>query len=225
MSKIQLIGNIVKSCERLPYIKPAITDVKHSCLPEYLYHFTSKDSAEEIIKTGKILAHDDGTGLDFAGVFMLELENFIKNWTKLKVDNNYGSFNFFNFLFSQAAKGSERIACFRLPVIRMNKNLMIRDQGNLVKATELVDAGKDATSLITKVDKAELYKLYHAKGHSVEFIHTGDINITKNDLVGITELPDDLRDIPMGIKPLKSAFETLKYLFIKQPETELLKSV
>ena len=223
MGTVQLLDNIVKiGTKKLPYVKPQITSQNSGQLPQFLYHFTCEDCANKIIKTGKLIANKDGSDFDTAGVYMLEFENFIKNWTKLKMDLEHTSLNFFNLLFSQAARGEERIACFRIPTQRLNKKIVIRDQMNIVEASNRINNMEDASSLTNKVDNAELYKIYHQKGHAIEFIHLGDIPVQNDDLVGIVDLPQELSTYIMGAEPSKSAFDTLRYLFIKQPEAKLL---
>ncbi len=225
MSAIQTIENIVKKgTNKLAYIKPS-TVCETRQIPEYLYHFTSAKNAETIINSGKILAKDDRSDINMVGVFMLDLENFVKNWPKLTIGNNWGSFNFFNMLFCQAVKGEERIACFRIPTKRLNKTMVIRDQNNAIKA------GKAKTSdeikhLMTIVDDADLYKIYHRNGNAIEFIHQGDIKVSQDDLVGITKIPEEFKEhVVFGKIPRKSAFDTLKYLFIKQPEAKILENL
>ena len=223
MNSVQLIGNIIKKgSKKLPYIAPKMTDMGTRELPEYLYHFTSVENVNNIVKTGKLLTTD---GVEVTGVFMLDLDNFIKNWPKLVISNECGSFNFFNALFSQVTKGDKRIACFRIPTSHLDRKLVIRDQNNLIEASEKANLGEDISSLAAKVDDAGLYKIYHQKGHGVEFIHIGEIKIDKNNLVGTAELPQEFTDFVPGKEPLKSCFDTLRYLFIKQPESKLLEGI
>ena len=223
MGTIQTVSNIL--AKKLPYIKPTVTEEVRK-LPEFLYHFTSAENADKIIKSGKLIAKEEGTDFNHAGVFMFDLENFVKNWSKSFIDNGeYGSFNFFNALFTQATKGDKNIACFRIPIKRLSKNMVIRDQLDLIKAGEKVNLGEDASELITKVDDADLYRIYHQKGHAVEFIHLGDIKVNKEDLVQKAEIPQELTTYVPGKEPLESAFNTLRYLFIKQPEAKILERI
>ena len=225
MSTIQAVGNIVKNgANRLAYIKPSMVCETRQ-IPEYLYHFTSAKNAEEIIKSGQLIAHDDHCAQNIEGVFLLDFENFVKNWSKLTIVNNLGSFNFFNMLFCHAVKGEERIACLRIPTKRLNKTMVIRDQNNAIKAGE-VETSDEVKHLMSIVDNADLYKIYHKKGHAIEFIHQGDIKVSQDDLVGIIKIPEEFKKrVIYGEIPKKSAFDTLKYLFIKQPEEKLLEEI
>lgn len=225
MGTVQLIDNIVRNGTKLSYVKPLITSRNHYKLPQFLYHFTSEECADKIIKQGKLIAQEEGSDLKVAGVFMLDLENFIKNWPKLKMNLEHSSINFFNALFPQVTKGGERLACFRIPTKCLNKRTVIRDQSNVIEASQRISNMEDASSLITKVDDARLYEIYHQKGHAIEFIHEGDIEVQKDNLVGIVNLPEELKTYVIGANPCKSAFDTLKYLFIKQPETKILEKI
>ena len=223
MRTIQKVSNIL--VKKLPYVRPTVTQEVRK-LPEFLYHFTSAENADKIIKSGKLIAKEEGSDFNVAGVFMFDLDNFVKNWSKLFIDNGeYGSFNFFNALFTQATKGEKHIACFRIPTKRLSKNMVIRDQSNLIKAGEKLNSGEDVSELITKVDDADLYRIYHQKGHAIEFINPGDIKINKEDLVNIAEIPQELTTYVPGKEPLESAFNTLRYLFIKQPEARILERI
>ena len=111
MGTIQAIGGVV--AKKLPYIQPMITAQSERQVPKFLYHFTNKECADKIIKSGKLIAKEEGSDFNLAGIFMFDLENFVKNWSKLYIDNGErGSFNFFNAFFTQAAKGDKHIACF-----------------------------------------------------------------------------------------------------------------
>lgn len=225
MGTVKLINNIVRNGTKLPYVQPLITSQNHYKLPQFLYHFTSEECANKVLKCGKLLAQEEGSDFQVAGVFMLDFENFIKNWSKLKMDLEHSSINFFNALFPQVTKGGERLACFRIPTQRLNKRTVIRDQSNIMEASQRISNMEDATSLITKVDDAKLYEIYHQKGHAIEFIHEGDIEVQRDDLVGIVNLPQELQTYVIGANPCKTAFDTLKYLFIKQPETKILEKI
>ena len=222
MGTTQLVGSIAK---KLPYIKPKITAQYERQIPEYLYHFTSAKNANKIIQSGKILAKDDHSDINLSGVYMLDLGNFVKNWSKLTIGNNLCSFNFFNMLFCQFAKGNGRIACFRIPTKRLNKTMIIRDQNNALKASEA--ATSDEVKYFMQItDYADLYKFYHEKGHAIEFIHPGDINVSQEDLVGIAKVPVEFKEhVVYGKNPRKSAFKTLKYIFKKQPESKTIENV
>ena len=224
MGTVQTIGSIVT--KKLPYIKPNIIAQWERQIPEFLYHFTNKECADKILKSGKLIAKEEGSDFNLAGVFMFDLENFVKNWSKLYIDNGeLGSFNFFNALFTQAAKGDKQIACFRIPTKRLNKNLIIRDQTNLIEAGKKIDLGEDVSELITKVDDASLYKIYDKKGHAIEFINPGDIHVYKEDLVATADMPQELMSYAAGKEPFESAFNTLRYIFIKQPESKMLEKI
>ena len=219
MGKVQFINNIAVG---VSHIEPH--DIRQ--LPKFLYHFTSDKCADKIIKSGKLLAQKEESELNHAGVFMLDFENFIENWSKLKIGAEDAYINLFNLLFSQATKGLNRIACFRIPTQRLNKKLLIRDQGNIMVEIENQRANmENAASITSIVDDANLYKIYHQEGRAIEFIHTGDINVQKDDLIGIVSIPEDLAMGVIGEKPSKSALDTLRYLFINQPEAKLLESI
>ncbi|MBQ2611691.1 hypothetical protein IJF81_04790, partial [bacterium] len=70
---------------------------KHK-IPRYLYHITSKENYNKIIQSGGItpLEADSFCG---TGIFMLELENFFKNWQKIKVRDKKTIFKKKNTLY------------------------------------------------------------------------------------------------------------------------------
>ena len=96
---------------------------KHK-IPRYLYHITSKENYNKIIQSGGItpLEADSFCG---TGIFMLELENFFKNWQKIKVREQ----PLIKTLLGQAAHGTKDIVILRIPTSNIStKNLFIRDQ-------------------------------------------------------------------------------------------------
>ena len=112
-----------------------------------------------------------------------------------------------------------------MPRSKLCKDVVIRDQADLAKAMEKRDLGEDVSDLIKKVDDASLYKEYHDRGQAIEFINLGDIEVSKENLVGIVDLPSELQGMVEGKEPFKSGFDTLKYLFINQPEAKMLESI
>lgn len=218
MGKVQFINNIAVGVSHIgPHdIRP---------LPKFLYHFTSDTNADNIIKSGKLLAKKDESELNVAGVFMFDFENFIKNWSKLKINTGNAYINLFNLLFSQVA-GLNKIACFRIPTQRLNKKVLIRDQNNIMVEIENQRASTENAEAIASIfDDAKFYKIYHQEGRAIEFIHTGDIKVQKDDLVGVVDIPEELAMGVIGEEPSKSALDTLKYLFINQPEAKMLESI
>ena len=172
---------------KVPILNPESTH--HEKLPRFLFHFTNLDSAEKILKDGFIRTTADGRGLDQEGVFMVDFQNLVKNWTKLVVTDRSNQLNLLTCLFGQVAKGCEKIACFRIPSVDLPNRTVVRSQNELIKA---IDSGADFAPIFSKGSK---YKLFQRNGHSIEYIHFGDIAVSQENFVGATEVSKNLNKL------------------------------
>ena len=191
-------------------------------VPRFLFHFTSAECAQKIISTGEIKASKDGGGIIFPGVFMIDFQNLVKNWTKLFWGDKGGKVNLLTCLFAQATKGKNKICCFRIPTSNLDSEIIIRSQNELTKAWE---AGRGYGAF----SKAKKYKLYQRNGHAIEYIHLGNVKVNETNLLDTIELPKELIDFFKDPNFNDTDFarfddQVLKYLkelFKEQPESKI----
>jgi len=192
-------------------------------LPRYLFHFTNIDFAKKILEDGFIKTTADGRGLAQEGVFMVDFQNLVKNWTKLVVTDCSNQLNLLTCLLGQVAKGCDKIACFRIPSVNLPNQTVIRSQNELKK---MIDSGFDFAPIFSK---GSMYKLFQRNGHSIEYIHFGDVSVSKDNFVGAVEIPNDLNKLfeagsleGLDLRQIEDeSLEMLKKLFESQPESKV----
>lgn len=203
---------------KVPILNPESTHYEK--LPRFLFHFTNLDSAEKILKDGFIRTTADGLGLDQEGVFMVDFQNLVKNWTKLVVTDHSNQLNLLTCLLGQVAKGCEKIACFRIPSVDLTNRTVVRSQNELKK---VIDSGSDFAPFFSK---GSMYKLFQRNGHSIEYIHFGDIEVSQENFVGAAEVSKNLNKLfdsglvdGLDLREIEEdSLATLKKIFESQPE-------
>ena len=193
-------------------------------LPRYLFHFTNLDSAKKILKDGFIKTTRDGRGLTENGVFMVDFQNLVKNWTKVFVTDDYHQLNLLTCLLGQISKGCKKIACFRIPSNDLSSRTVIRSQNELKK---LIDLGFDNAPYFSR---GSMYKLFQRNGHSIEYIHFGDIKVSPKNFVGTAEISQDMNALfetgcmeNLDLRKIEDdSLVTLKELFKSQAESKAL---
>ena len=76
MVKITKIANILTNCPTTD------TQLGRRNLPRYLYHITTENNYQQMLKDGYIKGHHDlDLNTHLSGVFLFDLKNFSKRWT------------------------------------------------------------------------------------------------------------------------------------------------
>jgi len=194
--------------------------------PDYFLHFTTEDTAKEIIESGEIDVTADGIDTEKSGVFMVDLKNLVKNWTKQNVNANEGSFNLLTCLLGQTSKGEPKISCFKIPKQRLDDDLLVRNQKELIDSME--------TGIEPEFVNLENYDI-SKNDNPIEYLHCGKIPVNEEDLVGTVEMPEILQNFyedcdfgeslsKYGSKPDKASLDLLKKLFADKPEEQDIKN-
>ena len=189
--------------------------------PKYLYHFTNAETADEIIKSGKIDVTEDGIDMNAKGVFMVDLKNLINKWTEQSIQGIDNSFNLLTCLLGQIAKGGSKISCFKIPAERLNDDIFVRSQKDLMEAAE--------TGIEPEFMNIEDCKSLKKDNDPIEYMHSGKISVSKDDLVGTVELPKVLQQFfedcdfgeslsAYGSTPDLASMVVVKELFKNEPE-------
>ena len=107
-----------------------INNITRKKAPRYLYHFTTEANLNEIKKSKILKASCDGGGDFIDGVFMVDMQNFVKNWNKsLLIDD----ISVLTCLLAHITGNSKKIACLKVPTANLKNDILIRSQENLVK--------------------------------------------------------------------------------------------
>ncbi len=186
-------------------------------IPRYLYHVTSKVNYDSMLKCGFIKTSQDAGISDLNGVFMFAMQNFAKRWANFWVDifdNLYC--NVGSSLMNKVAldvddfsiKNKADVVLLKIPTKDMDiKKLKVRPQ-------HVLDIGN---SDLGKGDSAVYQSIYTRRKNSIEYIYEENINISKVQKIGETQLKyeskEDCKNKIMG-RP----YEVLLELVKGQPE-------
>ena len=169
------------------YIRPeiAVTKSHHygkHKIKRYLYHFTSEENYQKILESGVLKTSKDGCYRSLDGVFMVDIENFLKRWGRSK-DWRYSDLR--AELFYHAAKDSNKIVVLRIPTKNLNQRILrIRSQNRLMKSR-----GKEVNSLC----HASKRNLYDQRKEAVEYIYQDSIPINGIEKIGEADFDIFLR--------------------------------
>lgn len=175
---------------------------KHK-IPRYLYHVTTRNNYESMLKTGTLRVSDPG-GIG-AGVYMLELQNMIKHY------GNHNGYRGLERLLGQASlQGGNELVLLRIPTAKLNASrLSIRDNGT----PNIIPSQFDVTNLIG--DSAINSKLYKQRKVGLEYIYPHDIDINNVSMVGSAKIKPLLEG---GLMTDSEGLEVWKNLTIGNPE-------
>ena len=170
-------------------------------LPEYLYHLTNQKCYRAIMRSGKIKPSKD----TIDGVYMFDMKDFQQNW---RTNPNYHKSRALSEeLVAQAMKRDSGLVLLRIPTKNLNiDNFTIRPQDELnsylrgEKFTSLKDKYKNYDEVLNHKDELPDYirdgyspqyaQEFYDDGRAIEYIYRGSIDLDKNDVQMIYELPD-----------------------------------
>ena len=184
----------------------------------------NKSTLASIYKDGVIRASKDGCGRAFKSVFMVDIQNFAKSWSKC-VDDLFGE-NGITALICQVLKGESELCCLKIPTKNLTGHVFIRSQNDLLKI--LRGEGHYIDELFAKGSK---YKLYQRNGHAIEYMHDGDIAINSDiECINGIKISDELmlffdeviwhgKSSKLSVNDAdKEVYNLLKLLFKGRPE-------
>lgn len=178
-------------------------------LKRYLYHFTTRENYESMLRSGCIRTSKDGCLKTLDGVFMTDLENLTKRWRNAPDWND----NLIYALFKQASKGRGEVVALRILTDGLEHSfLRVRSQNALMSSRASWRSGQiGADDHIRIGTTAKLRNAYASKKQALEYIYTENIPIEKAELVGQANLSeiwktDQVHD-SFAIKALKALFE------------------
>ncbi|MCI1273179.1 MAG: hypothetical protein LKG27_01950 [Clostridiaceae bacterium] len=194
-------------------------------IPRYLYHLTSKDAYESMLKDGAVKI----TKKEFApGVFMFDLMNFFKHWNSVKFCKNR---NVKLQLLEKINNKSDYIVILRLSTQNIDKSkLKVRTQEDLFKMTHLVKENLKEKNInyenIEDLDKycknflkssykylsgvsASKAPLLKQNKKSIEYVYPEEISIDKFEKIGEANIKDLKKINEYSKNPLKLMFSKL----------------
>lgn len=166
MVKITKIANNLTNCPTTG------TQLGRRNLPRYLYHITTENNYQQMLKDGYIKGHHDlDLSTHLSGVFLFDLKNFSKRWTTMGIDWGDKLFTFAKGLIMQASKDDSNLVVLKIPTRTLSqRKLKCRNQLT------------DSKTHNTYGDFATNQKHYTRKKNAIEYINEGNIpiqNVTK----------------------------------------------
>lgn len=166
MVKITKIANNLTNCPTTS------TQLGRRNLPRYLYHITTENNYQQMLKDGYIKGHHDlDLNTHLSGVFLFDLKNFSKRWTTMGIDWGDKLFTFAKGLIMQASKDDSNLVVLKISTKTLSQNkLKCRNQLT------------DSKTHNTYGDFATNQKHYTRKKNAIEYINEGNIpiqNVTK----------------------------------------------
>lgn len=187
----------LKSAEQ---IKKSGVDLQQlrEAIPEYLYHLTNNRAYESVQKDGILRASKDMID----GVYMFDLNDFIKNWTKPCGKNNL---NISQVIFKQVIKSGNGFVLLKVPTKNLDlKKIIIRledevldfvgsdhysnlamvyaEKGGILKYKEELPKYMTKGYSPTKAPK------YFSQGRPVEYIYKNDIPLISSGVIKVGEV-------------------------------------
>ena len=183
-------------------------------LPRYLYHMTTKQNYDSMLKSGKIYTSHDAGMSSLEGVFMFDMQNFSKRWANTMIQTPNAKANLGTALlckniteFKNMTKGID-IVLLKIPTKGMDiSKLKVRPQ---LAPTEL-NAG------ILNGDSALYKSLYTRRKNAIEYIYENNIDTSCLEKIGTATLKfDSMDDLKRAAK--SSPLDILLKLVKGRPE-------
>ena len=167
-----------------------ITNFKSRKVPRYIYHFTNEQAYKSMCNDGFIKATTKDSFIKNKAVFLIELENFCKNWGFNKSWDQFSeplqeSLLMLASYFTTPSliESKNKLVILKIPTDKLDsEKLFIRSENNFFE--QILSVKKDTTDLHPNIKQnlegntpATKSKLYKNRKEAIEFIYKGDIPI------------------------------------------------
>lgn len=213
MVSINKISNSLDNCQFVG------TQLGKRNVPRYLYHLTTKNNYQQMLKDGYIKGyHDEDIRTNLSGIFMLDLRNFTKRWMTTGIDCGEQLLTFAKCLIMQASKDDSNIVALKIPTKTLNMSkLKCRSQIS------------ENNIHITNGDFATNQKHYTRKKEPIEYICETDIPIKNATKIGEADtgfnLKKALEELSEDYSKRIDEKKILKTLFENTPEEKCINFV
>lgn len=205
---------------------------KHK-IKRYLYHMTSEENYQSMLRDGKIHVTDDAH-MNEQGVFMTDLQNLLKRWRYSKDWTECGiNVNLSLALLGQVSKNGNKIVCLRIPTAALDHDLLkIRSQNRLFRGRSAMQKWSIPKIYAHKVDGAPAVEAgrYKQRKEALEYIYPRDIDMDNVELVGRADVSFNSllshcdKDMLTEIKQTSTVMGVFRNLFNNQPEEKAVRN-
>lgn len=166
-------------------------NAKKSNLPDFIYHITSKENYEKILKDGKMKISDweanSGNGCN--GIYFVDKENFLNKWLNRKETELFGDTDIGEMLMLWTCKSTDGSVAIKIPTSKLNP-MQLRFRPYLQACRESIETfDPDTLKIDSKMVKEglpidDLIK-YKNSNEPIEYVYFGEI--TPDMFLGCTE--------------------------------------
>lgn len=208
---------------------------KHK-IKRYLYHMTSEENYQSMLRDGKIHVPDDAH-MNEQGVFMTDLQNLLKRWRYSKDwSQDDIKMNLSLALLGQVSKSGNKIVCLRIPTAALDHDLLkIRSQNRLFRGRSAMQKWSIPKIYAHKVDGAPAVEAgrYKQRKEALEYIYPQDIPMDNVELVGRADVDIekrfntcgmDIKDVFSENNQTSAVMNVFRNLFSNQPEEKAVKN-
>lgn len=205
---------------------------KHK-IKRYLYHMTSEENYQSMLRDGKIHVTDDAH-MNEQGVFMTDLQNLLKRWRYSKDWTECGiNVNLSLALLGQVSKSGDKIVCLRIPTAALDHDLLkIRSQNRLFRGRSAMQKWSIPKIYAHKVDGAPAVEAgrYKQRKEALEYIYPRDIDMDNVELVGRADVSFNSllshcdKDMLTESKQTSTVMGVFRNLFNNQPEEKAVRN-
>lgn len=208
---------------------------KHK-IKRYLYHMTSEDNYQSMLRDGKIHVTDDAS-LNEQGVFMTDLQNLLKRWRYSKDwSEDDIKTNLSLALLGQVSKGGDKIVCLRIPTATLDHDLLkIRSQNRLFRGRSAMQKWSIPKVYAHKKEGAPAVESgrYKQRKEALEYIYPQEIPMDNVELVGRADVDlkkyfnvcsSDIKEVFSENNQTSAVMNVFKNLFSNQPEEKAVKN-
>lgn len=179
-------------------------------LPRYLYHITNTKALEGINSSGGLNAFKNDYHFLQPGIFLFDLDNFLKYWNGTKIGDREVSYT--AEIVERAAK-SYNLACLRFSCDSLDiSSLFVR---SIKRLFSTIDTFDDLHHL-QKGDTALKRRLYNQRKEPVEYIYTKFLPLNEAQISTGKKVPGFI-SLPYS-EQRKASIEALASVFEDSPE-------
>ena len=166
-------------------------------VPRYIYHFTNEQAYKSICNDGFIKATTKDSFIKDKAIFLVELENFSKNWgfnkswEKFPEPLQESLLMLASYLTTPSSiEGKNKLVILKISTDKLNpKKLFVRSENKffeqvLSDKNDTKDLHPDIKQNLEGNTPANKSKLYKNRKEAIEYIYKDDIPIEKTEQIG-----------------------------------------
>ncbi len=173
---------------------------KNKDIPEFIYHITSKENYEKILKDGKMkISSFEAMGDNCKGIYFVDKDNFLQKWVGRKEIELFGDADIGEMLMLWTCKSIDGTVAIKIPTSSLDLS-KLRFRPYIQACQEACDTmDPDTLKISSKMVKeglslSELSK-YIDTDEPIEYVYFGDITPKVFDGYSQTSFSENMMDM------------------------------